>query len=104
MCAVDRAIMERFIWRKTYPAGDTIIWANGGDGPMVVSETPFGDDPLTGIDVEIVANEPDAVTLRDVYNYYRCQDTTWEEWSGKIRAENVERRYAELLGDLKDVS
>lgn len=136
MQSVDRDIMKRFIWRKTYPAGDTFTWANGGDGPIVVSVTPIGDDPRTGIDIEIaVALLPQgrrssgqtsrpasrdcvsssaspfgdddlclAVTLKDVYDYYRTQDMTWEEWSRYIRADVFGRRYAELLGDVKDVS
>ena len=41
MLAADRDIMKRFIWQKTYPDGDTFIWANGGDGLLMVSVTPW---------------------------------------------------------------
>ena len=103
MLAADRDTMKRFIWRKTYPAGDAFILANGGDGPIGVFVTPVGDDPRTGIDIDIATNQPDAVTLKDVYDYYRNQDMTWEEWSRNIMAEVVERRHAELLADVRDV-
>lgn len=103
MLAADRETMKRFIWRKTYPAGDSFIWANGGDGPIGVFVTPIGDDPRTGIDIDIATNEPDAVRLRDVYDYYRTQDMIWEEWSRNIMAEVIERRHAELLADVRDV-
>lgn len=103
MLAADRETMKRFIWRRTYPDGDAFLWANGGDGPIGVFVTPIGDDPRTGIDIDIATNEPNAVRLRDVYDYYRTQDVTWEEWSRHIMAEVIERRHAELLADVRDV-
>lgn len=99
----DIYIMKRMIWRKTYPDGDTIVLAKGGDGPLWVSITPYGVDPRIGIDIDLVSNEPDAVSLKDIYDYYRAQDMTRQEWKRTIRAKAFETKYTNLLTDVKGV-
>lgn len=103
MYAADRDIMKRAIWRKTYPNGETIVLANGEDGPLLVRITPVGNDPRSGIDVEIATNEPDAVTLKEIYEYYRRQDVTWEEWSTKIKNETLVKQHQQLVSEVKGV-
>jgi hypothetical protein len=93
----DKKIMKRFIWRQTYPEGETIVLANGAEGPLWVTITPLGDDPRIGIELEIESNEPDAVDLRVIYEYYRSKDMTWEEWDKNIKHEIIAVKYEKLL-------
>jgi hypothetical protein len=97
MYEIDQGIMKRFIWKRIPPDGETIVLADGGDGPVVAQVAPLGDDPQIGIDVEFTSNLPEWVTLETIYDYYRREGMTWAKWKERVLNEWAACRYKELV-------
>jgi hypothetical protein len=97
MYEIDQYIMKRFIWKRIPPDGETIILAAGGDGVVTAHITPLGDDPKVWIDIEFCSNDPEWVTLKMIYDYYRREDMTWADWKQNLQNERAASRYKELV-------
>jgi hypothetical protein len=89
--------MKRFIWKRIPPEGETIVLADGGDGPVAAHITPLGDDPQVWIDIEFSSTLPEWVTLETIYHYYRQEDLTWADWREQVMNDWAASRYKELV-------
>lgn len=98
----DNRRMERFICDRIRTDRTRIVLADGGDGPAWVDLILLlGDDG--DFDLVIQTNEPDAFSLRDVYEHFRRQErTSWErerELAGEMnrwKVHELERENAVL--------
>jgi hypothetical protein len=89
-------IVKRFIAMYLPPDGETIIVADGGDGPVVAQiEVLYCTDEY--IELEISTNLPEWATLRRIYDYYRAKDMTDSERKERAANEFAASRYKELV-------
>ncbi len=100
----DRTKMVRFICERIPADGTTVILVDDGGEPAWADLYPSWDDE-GGWDLRIETNEPEWVGLKEVYDLFRRQEVTWEEWEREIQGEmnrwmvhDLEREVA-VLGD-----
>jgi excisionase family DNA binding protein len=80
----DKRKMIDFICERIRPDTPTrIVLADGADGPLWVDLDPVWDED-GGCELFIETNEPDAVGLREVYEYFRRKEMTFWEWEREI--------------------
>lgn len=92
----ENQVMKRFIAMYLPPGGETIILADGGDGPVAARiEVAYYTDDY--IELEISTNLPEWVTLERIYNYYRAMDMTESERKGRRACEVADSRYRQLV-------
>lgn len=81
----DRIRMMRFICERIPADGTTVILADAGGGePAWADLYPSWDDEA-GWDLRIETNEPEWVGLKEVYDHFRRQEVTWEEWGREAK-------------------
>jgi len=79
----DERKMIAYICQRIPREDFRVILANGADGPAWADLTPLWDDER-GWDLHFETNLPEWVTLVRIYDHFREQDMTAQEWKAAV--------------------
>lgn len=88
----DRQKKIRYVCSRIPREETTRIYlTQGGGGEDIYADLYPMIDDMGGCDLQIETNEPETGGLNDVYEYYRHQDMTYEEWKRWWNYRNPEK-------------
>lgn len=79
----DRHRMKAFIAARLPEEGCRVVLAEGEGGEVWAELNPIWDHE-DGWDLHWETNEPDAIGLREIYDHFRWQDMTVQEWRREL--------------------
>lgn len=83
--AHDRDKMTRYICLRIPPDGTRVILTSSGeDGPAIYADLTPLFEAEEGWHLDIISNEPEWATLKQVYEYFRHSDMTKDEWRREV--------------------
>lgn len=79
----DKKKMTKYVCERIPDDGVQIELAEGEGGPLWADLLPTWDDEY-GWDLLIETNEPEWVSVEEVYNYFRREEQTYLEWQQEL--------------------